>query len=390
MVATKKANILFTGGRSPATLDLIRLFAKDGYNNFVAESLKSNLSGVSKHVKKNFLIPSAALETEDFIYHLVDIIREYRIDVLIPNCEEVFYISKYKQKLEKYCYVFTSSIDILTQLHSKFQFIELLEKLDIHYPKSQLIDHKHDLIHELKNRDKFVLKPEFSRFASQVIINDKSNEKIDSIRIDEQYKWVLQEYIKGDAFCSYSVAQDGKVLASSIYPSIYFAGQGGTVHFESVDIPEIYLIIEKIVSELNYTGQISFDFIRSDTNGICYPIECNPRSTSGVHLFLPEDHLPSTFIKDANVDKTIKAKVGNTKTVTLAMLVFCVPKVKNVAQGKQLFKKIVKSQDVVFNIKDLKPFIYQFISLSHYASKGKKNNMSIMAATTIDIEWNGD
>ncbi|MBC7476017.1 MAG: hypothetical protein H7263_17170, partial [Candidatus Sericytochromatia bacterium] len=249
MVTTaKKANILFTGGRSPATLDLIRLFAKDGYNNFVAESLKSNLSGVSKYVKKNFLIPSAALETEDFIYHLVDIIREYRIDILIPNCEEVFYISKYKEKLEKYCYVFTSSIDVLTQLHSKFQFIELLEKLDIRYPKSQLIDHRQDLIHELKNIDKFVLKPDFSRFASQVIINDKSNEKIDNIRIDEQYKWVLQEYIKGSAFCSYSVAQDGKVLASSIYPSVYFAGQGGTVHFESVNIPEIYLIIEKIVA----------------------------------------------------------------------------------------------------------------------------------------------
>ncbi|MBC7475666.1 MAG: hypothetical protein H7263_15375, partial [Candidatus Sericytochromatia bacterium] len=189
---------------------------------------------------------------------------------------------------------------------------------------------------------------------------------------------------------SYSVAQDGKVLASSIYPSVYFAGQGGTVHFESVNIPEIYLIIEKIVAELNYTGQISFDFIRSDIDGTYYPIECNPRSTSGVHLFLPEDHLPSTFIKNVNLDKTIKAKVGNTKTVTLAMLVFCVPKVKSIEQGKQLFKRILKSEDVVFNIKDLKPFIYQFISLSHYASEGKKNNMSIMSATTTDIEWNGD
>ena len=36
-------NILFTGGRAPATLDLVRLFNKKNYNVFIAETFKNNI-----------------------------------------------------------------------------------------------------------------------------------------------------------------------------------------------------------------------------------------------------------------------------------------------------------------------------------------------------------
>lgn len=380
-------NIIFTGGRSPVTLDLIRLFAKNNYNIYVVESFKNNIAGASKYVKKNIILPSPAIETELFIQNLIDTIIEYKIDLIIPTCEEVFYLAKYKDRIEKYCKLFTSNIEILDELHSKYKFIQMLEKLDIKAPESKRLFNIEEVKKELRLKDKFVLKPEYSRFASLVLINDKSPKKINKIKISEDYPWVFQEYIKGKAYCSYSIAQDGKLLAHSVYSSIYCAGQGATIHFEPFESEEILKIVEKIVKELNYTGQISFDFIRSDENNVYYPIECNPRATSGIYLF--SESITEAFRSDYNSSTFIKPNSDKSKMVAFAMLIYALPTLRTLGQGKDFIKKFYKSKDVVFRLNDMKPFISQFRGLAYYADLGKKNNISLMEATTMDIEWNG-
>lgn len=379
-------NILFTGGRAPATLDLVRLFNKKNYNVFIAETFKNNITGSSKHVKKNLIVPSPALETKRFIESLIDIIIEYKIDLLIPTCEEVFYISQHLETLEKYCRVFTSNIDILINLHSKYKFIDLLKKLNIDHPKTKILSDKYSLQEELNNTENFVLKPEYSRFASSVIINDKKNERLKDLNISEKYKWVFQEYIKGKAFCSYSVAEKGEVKAHSVYPGIYCVDKGATIHFKFSDIPEIEEIVKKIVKELNYTGQIAFDFIKSDKNGIYYPIECNPRATSGIHLFSEE--VVEGFI--SNKEKIIYPDKNNKKMIALAMLLFIPPYLRSVNDAKSFVKEFYNSKDVVFNLKDIKPFIKQFKQLKFYSDMAKKHNVSLTEAIMIDMEWNGN
>lgn len=380
-------NVLFTGGRAPVTLDLIRLFANSGHNIFIAETFKDNMSGASKYVKKNILLASPALETDDFIQDLIDTIIEYKIDLLVPTCEEVFYIGKHLKRLEKHCRVFTSDISVLEELHSKYKFICLLDELNIDYPKTERISDINVLKNHLEYKEHFVLKPEFSRFASLVLINDKSPEKLDKIKISDDYPWVLQEFIKGNAFCSYSVAQDGELLAHGVYPSIYCAGQGATIHFKPVEVPEIESIVRKIVKYFNYTGQISFDFIRSDENNIYYPIECNPRATSGTHLF--SNTLTQAFFNNTN-GKTLYPDLKNPRMVALAMIIYGIPSLRTVNDSKEFIKQFYNSKDVVFKLKDMKPFLAQFKSLKYYLKIAKKNNISLTQAIMYDIEWNGN
>ncbi len=380
-------NVIVTGGRSPVTLDLVRLFAKNKNNVYIVESFKDNISGASKYIKKNIILPSPALETEDFIQNLIDTIIEYKIDLVVPTCEEVFYLAKYKSRIEKHCKLFTPSWEVLEELHSKYKFIELLNKLDIPAPKSERLFTIESVKTAINSTEKFVLKPEYSRFASFVIINDRKPEKINNVNISENYPWVFQEYIKGQAYCSYSVAQDGKVLAHGVYPSVYCAGQGATIHFESHQSTEILKIVKKIVKKLNYTGQISFDFIKSDTDNIYYPIECNPRATSGIYLF--SEKLIDSFFK---VDEDFKLVTPNTdkpKMVALAMLIYGLPSLRTKNQLKDFIKDFYKSDDVIFKINDPKPFLSQFKGLAHYLRIAKKNNISLLEASTLDIEWNG-
>lgn len=379
-------NILFTGGRAPATLDLVRLFHKKKYNVFIAETFKHNITGSSKYVKKNIVIPSPAIETEDFIQGIIDTIIEYKIDLLIPTCEDIFYISKNLDKIQKYCPVFTSDINILTKLHSKYKFINLLEKINIDHPETKLFTDIESLEQEINLMEQFVLKPEYSRFASSVIINDKEIIKKKNINISTDNSWVLQEYIKGKSYCSYSVAKNGELMAHSVYPGVYCIDKGATIHFKYEDIPEIEEIVKKIIKDLNYTGQIAFDFIKSEKNGKYYPIECNPRATSGIHLFY--ENLVEAFIDDKNKNVIYPDK-DNKRMVALAMLIFIPPHFKNFKEIKDFIKDFSASKDVVFNIKDIKPFIEQFKQLRFYSKMSKKYNVSLTEAIMIDMEWNG-
>lgn len=380
-------NILFTGGRSPYTLELIRLFANEGYKCIVAESLKNNVSGASKYVYKNLYVPPPAQATEHFISEIIDIIREYKIDLVIPTCEETFYLGMYKSKIEKICPLFTGDIKTLKKLHSKFEFVELLKEAGIKYPESKNLTSIEQVKEELKNRETFVLKPEFSRFACNVIVNDKNKTK--DMNISEQNPWVLQKFLKGKAYCSYSVALNGKITAHSIYSSIYRAGGGATIHFESVNVPQIDEIVAKIAQTLNFTGQLSFDFIENDEDGICYPIECNPRTTSGTYLFTEQDHLPKAFF-DTNIESPIVPTSKTPRMVGLAMLLYYLPTLRDFNGLQDFINTLSRSKDVIFNPKDVKPFISQFTSLMHYFKQAQKNNITVLEASTFDIEWNGN
>lgn len=380
-------NVFFTGGRSPYTLSLLRLFHNKGYKIYVGETYSSNIAGVSKYVEKNLLLPPPSQEPDNFNETLKKYVLDYKIDLLIPTCEEVFYISKYMDELNKYCKVFTVDISKLKTLHSKYLFIQLLIKIGVNYPQTKIFTNIDLLKEEVKNQDFFVIKPEFSRFASLTIINNKS--KVEEMKISEDYPWVIQEFIDGEAFCSYSVAYEGKVTAHSIYPSFYRAGQGATIYFESAVVPEIDEIVGKIVKELNYTGQISFDFIKCKKTGKCYPIECNPRSTSGIYLFGNNDNLPSAF--EGKNEKPIVPDSKVTGMSALAMLIYELPnKIRSWKNLKKFVSDFKNSKDTIWDSGDIKPFLAQFSTMKHYGLISRKKKISFLEALTSDIEWNGN
>jgi hypothetical protein len=60
------------------------------------------------------------------------------------------------------------------------------------------------------------------------------------------------------------------------------------IQFEAIDATESLKLIEPIVAELGYTGQISFDFLITD-DGLTF-VECNPRATDGL-LLMPREEL---------------------------------------------------------------------------------------------------
>ena len=350
-------------------------------------------AGYSNFVSENLLIPSPTHHFEDFRRKIKHLVLQYKIDLLIPTCEEVYYIAMLKDELPSSTQVFTSSIETLKILHSKYHFIELLQQLQLPFPQTFIADNSQDLEIFRHDLQQYVLKPEYSRFADKVWIDPNGSllkEQID-FEISPSKKWIVQKYIEGSHFCSYSIIKEGNLLAHTVYPITYRVKQGAALYFSHVDIPEIEATVHKIAQKMNYTGHLAFDFIRSDSDGLYYAIECNPRLTSGIHLFEDAEKL-ANLLNEENEGFFKQPLYGNPTNkwmIFFGLLLYALPKTKSIKEKKNLFLDIKRAKDVVFSWEDLKPFIKQFSALHHFYRLSKKQGISLLEASTYDIEWNG-
>jgi predicted ATP-grasp superfamily ATP-dependent carboligase len=377
-------NILITGGRAPATLHLARLLKQKKHRVYIADTFARNLASVSQYVDKSFVIPPPRQAPKGFVNQMRIIIKDYDIDIIIPTCEETFHVSLHRPAFEKYCQVFTSDIATLDKLHHKWTFNQLLKKIALPYPKSFLTTSLEETLVATKKLEAFVAKPTYSRFADKVIINDPN--ELNKIVINTSPSWIIQDYIDGDHFCSFSIAKNGKLSAHSVYPVSYRVENGAAVYFEAINVREIECIVSTIVTAINYTGFISFDFIRNKKDDAYYCLECNPRLTSGIHLFDNKD----SFMPFSSAADICYPKAKNRMMLTLAMLSYNLIEQRSLTKFRDLIRAMRQADDVVFNWKDLRPFFAQFSSVLYFYKIAKQNNISILEATTHHIEWNGD
>ena len=227
--ATTMTNILFTGGRAPATLELVRAFHRAGHTVFMAESLPGHLSQPSNTIKKNFLVPPPRQKTQAYIDALKRIIVENKIGMLIPTCEEVFYISMGREQLP--CIVFVESLKKMNDLHNKWHFVINAIGNDLYAPETMYLVNQDDLLHAFAHWRELVLKPVYSRFAARTLILPTLKQALYKLTISSNSPWVAQEYIKGRQICTYSICHDGHITAHTAYSSAITAGEGAALPF---------------------------------------------------------------------------------------------------------------------------------------------------------------
>ena len=372
-------NILLTGGRAPATLDLARAFHRAGHLVFMAESLRGHLSQPSNAIKANFVVPAPRQETEAFLFGLKKIIEENQIDLLIPTCEEVFHIAKGRDELP--CRVFSESIQKLDQVHNKWIFF------NSHMPDTVLIHTQADLLHAFAQWRGLVIKPVYSRFAARTLILPPLQKALAALSFDSRQAWVAQEYIEGQAYCTYSLCHAGHITAHTAYPSHFTAGQGATIVFEHVEHPAIFEWVRSFVEGNQFTGQIAFDFIQT-SDGRVYVLECNPRATSGVHLLAAHPRFAEAFL---NPQMDCITPIDHSSCMlSTAMLIYGLPAAFKNKNLRQWIKTFFASADVILNFKDPLPFLFQFRSLFVTIKLAREKNISLLEASTFDIEWNGE
>ena len=380
------ARVLLTGARAPATLELARCFARAGHTVFTADSVV-NLTSVSNAVTKAFSVSKPRLEPIKFARELLSIAQLERVDLIVPTCEEVFWLQLAAARTEfAGLPVFAPEIKILHTLHHKWRFHQLLESLGIATPETRLLQTQQDL-DALPSSTRWILKPAYSRFAGQTRLRSEMKERP---RITRAQPWLAQEFIAGQECCVFAVAKSGRLTAFTLYGAGWRAGRGASVSFARVQTGdprflEALGIATRLAAQLGLTGQFGLDLIATPTGWSV--LECNPRATSGAHLFAPTDQLERAYFEDL---ATPIIASGRAAKLGVPMLMYALPSILEPDKLNTWRSAWNDSRDVLRDSRDPLPVTQTLRVLSSNFREAIRLRCSLIAVTTRDLEWNGE
>ena len=403
--------ILITGALAPACLEWARLLRAAGCATAAADSVAVPLTRFSNCVERWFRLPEPVKGVNEYGAALLAAAKRFQADIILPTCEEAFYIAHQKRRLERQCRVFVADFDLMARLHDKHAFAELARDLPISAPPTVLLESSEAVMEHAGRAGDLVFKPVYSRFAARMLIRPRA-EALQDIRPTAEEPWVAQEFVPGTELCSFSLLRDGRLLAHAAYHPKHRVGRGSGIYLYPVESEPIRGFVRAFGALTGYTGQVGFDFIESD-GGALRVLECNPRATSGIHLFqnqarglvslLCPSHpelppiAPTSSGEGIASPKSLAEEVeaeplnanGSARMVAVAMVMFAAPGIRSLSGLREFARDWRGASDIVGSPKDRGPGFAQMLSLGEIYFRAMRSGRAPLAAATLDIEWNG-
>lgn len=290
-----KRTILLTGARAPVALDLARACAAAGHDAWLADSVTpfaAKCSGAGQGVLK---LPAARRAFAAYREALTRWAVANPGALIVPTCEEVFYVAEAAARGGFAPQVFAPSPAVLRRLHSKIEFPAWARGLGIPAPQTFAVTSPQEAVRFARHEGAgCVLKPEFSRFGTATLIDPLASE-LAALPARPEVRWAAQPYVDGEEICVWTAARDGRIVASAAYRPLWRLARSASFAFEAIDCPAALEVACALAADANITGHLSFDIVLR-ANGQAVPIECNPRATSGVHLFGGEARLAEAML----------------------------------------------------------------------------------------------
>ena len=371
------------------TLELARVFQRAGHRVLMAESLPWHLSRPSLAVAGSYRVPPPRQNPQGFIIALAAIVRREQVDLLVPTCEEIYAVARGRSELEAAGarLVLAEPLETLRGLHHKWLFAEKARQHGLCMPETRRLELAQDLGAVLAAGGEWVLKPAYSRFAARTLLPPHSARALSRVAPSPSAPWVAQAYLPGRQVCTYSLAHHGRLAAHVAYPVEFSAGQGAAVAFRAIEHAPARQWVTQFVAAEGFTGQIAFDFIETDEGQVA-ALECNPRATSGAHLLAGEPNFARAFF--GPLEEPLGALAAQPAMLGAGMLLYSLPATRSWAGLRRWAAAFANSRDVVFNWRDPLPALLQGLSLLPFAAWSLRQHISLIEASTYDIEWNGE
>ena len=366
---------LLTLGRLPVALDIARSLHACGWRVVIAEPFSMHLARMSNSVARCFRVTSPVEDAGRYLGDIESIVADERVRLVIPVSEESMYVAALQGRLPDTVSLFSASQERMIDLHDKQQFVATARSCGLRVPRTALVGTA--AADAIAASVDYVTKPRFScsgrgvqfRAAGEPVAPGSGS--------------VVQERIHGEQLSSFSIAREGRVIASTVYRGTVM-DQSVAVSFERlVETPEIDRWIAEFVCRTGHTGFISFDFI-VDPDAGPVAIECNPRATSGIHFLQPE------AIAAALLDEQLPSRVHRVEphltesyscfTATLAALF-------SRSGFRDRLRLLRDARDVTWTASDPWPFLLMMINTWRIVSLSLFKGYSFAAAAVLDIEW---
>ena len=274
--------VLVMDGRSRAALQIVRSLGKKNFRVYVGDEFKICTSFFSKYSYKNIVYPSP--NTSQFLIHIIKIIKQYKIDLIIPVRDDTTIIfSKYKIILNRYTKLLVADIKKIMIGRDKYLTMIEAEKIGIPLPKTELVKTPNDIFNSSIHYP-FVLKPCISS-GSRGLYIVKDEEYLLSI-IDTLFinydRYLIQEYIgtdEGVVGANVIYNYSGELISIFTYRRLrdYPRGNGPSVLRKSIYHSQVSDYTRKLFDSLKWVGVAMVEYKIDRKDGIPKLMEINPR-----------------------------------------------------------------------------------------------------------------
>ncbi len=329
-----------------------------------------HLCRMSNSVHETIELPSPQDDPGRFIDVLERRCREYRIDLVVPVSEETPYIA---DLLDRELPVFSShAADVLT-LHDKLGFILKAREFGLDAPETARADEDTTAL----RASAFVTKPRFSCSGRGVRFHDaETHVAMDADR-------VVQQRVNGDAVNVFCIAIDGRVRLSTAYRGRLVDGSVAIAFERDDQANSCTAWAERFISASGYTGLIAFDFI-VDADGRAWPLECNPRATSGIHYATP-DALVAAITGEAMPPETLKTATRLAEK--WSCFTHYLGSLGSPERTRRAWRVLSSFTDISWRRNDPWPFLAMPVNSWRLLLKSLQKDQSFASAAVADIEW---
>ena len=370
--------VLLTLGRLPKALDLCRSFARIGWRVVVAEPYARHLCGASRAVARSVVVPAPTDGKVAYLEALARVARDEAAELIIPVSEETMHVAHLRHMLPGQR-VLTMDPDLVLALHHKGGFAAVAREIGVQVPETHALGTAEGAA--LAAAGRVVVKPVHSCSGRGVRILSPEDTLPPA---DPAAPAVVQRFIPGEEFSNCTLAHAGRVLGTAVYRGAQFAGSVA-VAFERVVHPGIEDWITRCVAALGWSGFISFDF-RVDPEGQVFGIECNPRTTSGLHFFEPADLAPA--ILDPETAPPLRFR----PETRLQQFWSCLTETqlalfrRDRAFGRHL-RNLFTTRDVTWSVRDPLPLLTMPVTAWPILRMAAARRVPFGEVATLDVGW---
>ena len=287
-------NLLVFDGGNQNTLAIVRhlgSYNKDLKIHVIAYN-KISLATFSKYVFKRHILPSLKKSLKEFKTELLKIIRDEKIDLLMPVGSNSFSFCNNEIEVQQSAKIILPPKESFIIAESKNLTQELAIKLNIPVPKSFIVKDIKDL-----NKQPFafpvVIKAPFEMGKNVVEYAKNQHELEEKFSIMcKQYNFaypdfpILQEYINGDGYGYFAYYQNGVNKCSFMHRRLreFPVTGGASTCAESIENEELKKLSETLLKPLNWNGPVMVEFKKDNNTNELKLMEINPKFWGSLEL----------------------------------------------------------------------------------------------------------
>lgn len=278
----RRLRVLFSEGSSLSARHALSALGPAGHVLDLLDPQPWCLGRFSRYVHAWYRCPPFAADPAGYLEALEKRLHEGQYDVLLPVHDQVYLLSRFRDRLGKQVKLAVPPFAALERLQSKAEFVRLLTELKLGQPATELVRRRQDL-------ESWTVYPCFVKLAYGTAgrgvwhVRDSAEMRPLAAQLqncghlDNSSEILIQKPAQGSFCVIQSVFQHGQLVAAHSYQARALGVGGSAWARIGVDHPEARQDLARLGEHLGWHGALHLEYLHDPVTDTALYVDANPR-----------------------------------------------------------------------------------------------------------------